>query len=527
MVDDREQMTQDVSIRPGVGMLGLFQHMKYKPWYALGELVDNSLQSYLSNRDRLRDVEGGDYRLKVDIALSKEDGGLLTIRDNAAGISLVDWPRAFLVAEPPSDASGLSQFGIGMKAACCWFADEWALRTTHLGENLIRSVTFNVPQIIAARDDTLAAYEEPTDWQQHFTEVRLWNLHRLPQTRTIGKMRQYLGAIYRQFLRNDDIILTFNGEAVDYVEPPVLVAPRWDAPEASQPVEWRKEVDIRLESGRRVTGFVAIRSTGSTTDAGLALFYRRKVVTGAGDESYRPPDIFGQGNTFASQRVFGELNMDDFNVTYTKDAIVWYDEEDELLDLLRQYLNEGNLPLLRQAANFRSRLLAAPKDDGAQAVIDRTTELLRVAPDLSGTEDAEPVQPASEGEGVGDKPTESQDAPRPRSVFADRQVEMSVSGAKWLVRLELVTDEAMEQWVSSFKDPESAGNRVTVTVNQAHPFMRAFCEAPGQELEPVWRVAIAVGLGQEIARQAGVTKAGIVTQKVNLLLRSVLAKQVP
>ena len=56
--------------------------------------------------------------------------------------------------------------------------------------------------------------------------------------------------------------------------------------------------------------------------------------------------------------------------------------------------------------------------------------------------------------------------------------------------------------------------------------MRAFCEAPGQELEPVWRVAIAVGLGQEIARQSGVKNAGIVTQKVNSLLRDVLAQAV-
>src|SRR4051794_17681323 len=200
-------------------MLGLFQHMKYKPWYALGELVDNSLQSYISNRDRLRDVEGHDYRLKVDVTLSKEDGGTIHIRDNAAGISVADWPRAFLVAEPPSDASGLSQFGIGMKAACCWFADEWSLRTSHLGEHAIRAVTFDVPQIIAARDDELSVYEEPTDWRSHFTELRMWNLHRVPQTKTIGKMRSYLGAIYRQFLRNDDIILTFNGEPVDYAEP--------------------------------------------------------------------------------------------------------------------------------------------------------------------------------------------------------------------------------------------------------------------------------------------------------------------
>ena len=520
---DGVRLSDAVSIRPGVGMLGLFQHMKYRPWYALGELVDNSLQSCTSNRDRLRDVEGQDYQLRVEIDLLKDDGGSIHIRDNAAGISLADWPRAFLVAEPPSDASGLSQFGIGMKAACCWFADEWSLRTTHLGEELSRSVTFNVPQIIAARDDELAAHEEPTDWRSHFTELRLWNLHRIPQTRTITKMRSYLGAIYRQFLRNDDIILTFNGDLVDYREPRILVAPRWDGGQEAEPVEWRKPVDIRLESGRRVTGFVAIRETGSTSDAGLALFYRRKVVTGAGDESYRPPDVFGQGNTFASQRVFGELNMDDFNVTYTKDAIVWYDEEEEFLSLLREHLNDGAFPLLRQAANYRSRVAAAPAHDHAQAVVDRTGELLTTAQDLASDggegESAEELFPAPSS------PAE-QVVKTALTMVADKDVVIPFAGSTWQVRLRWVSDESREQWLTSVRDTASGQNAVTVTVNQAHPFMRAFCEAPGQDVEAVWRVAVALGLAQEIARESGVSQAGVVTNRVNHLLRSVLAKQV-
>lgn len=512
-------MSETVSIRPGVGMLGLFPHMRYKPWYALGELVDNSLQSYLSNRDRLRDVEGPDYRLKVEITLSRTEGGLIEIRDNAAGISMADWPRAFLVAEPPSDATGLSQFGVGMKAACCWFAKEWALHTTHLGEDHIRSVVFNVPEIIAARNEELAASDDPTDWRSHFTTLRLWNLHRVPQTRTIGKMREYLGAIYRQFLRNEDIELLFNGEPVGFTEPRILVAPRWDTPEA-EPVVWRKDVDIRLESGRRVTGFVGIRERGSTSDAGLALFYRRKVVTGAGDESYRPTEVFGQGNTFAAQRVFGELNMDDFSVTYTKDAIVWYDEEDEFLELLRLNLNDGDVPLLRQAANFRARTTPAP-DDRVGGMMERTDRLLRDAPDLDHLDEDEcgSAEPVTE-------PTTHHDAEPPApSVFDDREVQIHVDGSAWVVQLRLVADESMTAWLSSVRDPQSVQNRVTITVNQAHPFMRAFCEAPSQDLEPVWRVAIALGLGQEIARSSGVSQAGVVTLKVNALLRSVLSKQ--
>src|SRR3954453_7549437 len=251
-------MTESVSIRPGVGMLGLFPHMKYRAWYAVGELVDNAIQSYLSNRDDLRAPAAPPYKLKIEITITKEDGGSVVVRDNAAGIAASDWGRAFKVAEPPADASGLSQFGVGMKAACCWFAREWSLRTTHLGDTVIRSVVFDVPQIIASRDETLTVEDEATDWRSHFTEIRMWDLHRIPQKRTLGKMKAYLGSMYREFLRNGDILILFNDEQVTYDEPQILKAARWSDPDGEL-IEWRKDVDIRLESGRHVKGFVALR----------------------------------------------------------------------------------------------------------------------------------------------------------------------------------------------------------------------------------------------------------------------------
>jgi len=41
------------------------------------------------------------------------------------------------------------------------------------------------------------------------------NLYRAPQRRTLGKIREYLGGIYRQFLRNGDVEILVNGEPVD------------------------------------------------------------------------------------------------------------------------------------------------------------------------------------------------------------------------------------------------------------------------------------------------------------------------
>ncbi len=500
---------EQISIRPGVGMLGLFPHMKYQPWYALSELVDNAIQSYISNRDRLHAIEP-EYCLAVSITIDRRDGGLIIVRDNAAGISHTDWERAFRVAEPPADATGLSQFGIGMKAACCWFSREWTLRTSHLGEDVTRTITFDVPKIVAAREESLEVRNDPSAKNVHFTEIRMHNLHRTPATRTVTKIKEYLGSIYRQFLRNGDVVIYFNGEPVTYVEPPILTAPRYN--DKSGPnLQWRKDVDIRLDSGRRVKGFVGIREKGATSQAGLALLYRNKVVTGSGEDAYKPEDIFGRSNSFRSQRLFGELHMDDFAVTYTKDALVWYDEEDEFIELLRDQLDAEPLPLLKQAENYRAREQVPVPEESANSVLDGIVGAFSAYEFSLDEGSSRPL----DHEYLPVASTRHDTAP-----IAGRSIQLSADGEVWQVTLQLIADESVTDWLT-VSVPDD--HQLSLTVNQAHPFMRNFCELPGQELEPVWRVAIALGLAQEQARLGGAKMPGLVVRKVNDLLRSVLA----
>src|SRR5437763_15659631 len=105
--------SRTVNIRPGVGILSVLRHLNYKPWFAMAEFVDNSLQSYLQNRDRLHELHG-EFRLKVEIELDRSDELRIKIRDNAAGIATNEYARAFRPAEIPADRTGLAEFGMGM-----------------------------------------------------------------------------------------------------------------------------------------------------------------------------------------------------------------------------------------------------------------------------------------------------------------------------------------------------------------------------------------------------------------------------
>ena len=109
-----------VNIRPGVSVLAILKYLNYRAWFALAEFVDNSIQSYLANKSSLEKIEGSDFILKIRIDINAN--GCLTIRDNAFGIPLADFPRAFRPAAIPPDRSGLSEFGMGMKSAACWFS---------------------------------------------------------------------------------------------------------------------------------------------------------------------------------------------------------------------------------------------------------------------------------------------------------------------------------------------------------------------------------------------------------------------
>lgn len=144
-----------IEIRPEVTMLSVLRHLNYKPWFAIAEFIDNAVQSYVSNREALIALNGPDYKLKVGVRLETTSSELIVITDNAAGISAADFPRAFRAARVPTDRSGLSSLGMGMKSAACWFAQAWTVRTKAIEEAVERTITFDVRHIVDNRIESL------------------------------------------------------------------------------------------------------------------------------------------------------------------------------------------------------------------------------------------------------------------------------------------------------------------------------------------------------------------------------------
>lgn len=502
---------EQVSIRPGVSILSVLRHLNYRPWYAIAEFVDNSLQSFLHYQTEL--AAAGAEAVAVTIERD-EDGGRLVIRDNAAGIHEKDYARAFRPAEVPPDRSGLAEFGMGLKSASCWFSPRWTVRTTALGEPIERTVTFDIDRIVRDDLESLDVATATVAPGLHFTEITLTELFRPLRGRTVGKVKEHLGSIYRVFLRNGVLALTFDGEPLDFTEPGILVAPRFREP-TSEPIRWRKDIDFDFGEGQRVRGFAALRERGSTSDAGFALFRRDRLIQGSGDEAYRPSQIFGASNSFTYQRLFGELELDGFEVSHTKDGFQWEEHEEIVLELLKEELDSEPVPLLSQAEGHRTRVRKEDVQAGADAAVARTADAIE--------RDGGPIieEQLSEPD-----PGEVPESLPPVELASHRLINIECDGVPWEIEFELSADPAVSDWlyVADAAPPSTAGpRRLAIRVGLAHPFMERFAGSGDvTQIEPLLRVAAAIALAEVTAREAGVRFAGSIRLRVNQLLREAL-----
>jgi hypothetical protein len=505
-----------VNIRPGVTILSVLRHLNYRPWYAIAEFVDNSLQSYLDHRADLERVDGVGFKLRVGIELSAADSGRLVVRDNAAGIHGEDYTRAFRPAEMPPNRAGMAEFGMGMKSAACWFAKRWMVRTSALGEAVTRTVHFDIEKIVHDRMEELTVRSDTAPEDAHFTEITLEGLHRTPQAKTVAKIKQHLCSIYRVFLRNGVLELSFDGDPLRYQEVRTLRAAHYKDP-TGNPIEWRKRLDFDFGGNLRATGFAALRETASTSEAGFALFRRDRLIVGSADEGYRPEAIFGKSNSYRYQRVFGELHLDGFEVTHTKDGFHWDENEDVFLEFLREELDKPPLPLLQQAEEYRVRPKPADLKPAAELATRRTAEVIeREVPPILGQQMG----------AVPDEKAPPPGLPAAAAAEAKREIAVEIRDERWLITIELSADPAVGPWLELGDDKHGVDGvrRLGLRLSLAHPFMERFGGADPDRIEPLLRVAVGLALAETSARASGVRSAGTIRRNLNEFLRDALSK---
>jgi SAM-dependent methyltransferase len=517
MPPDTQGSIARINIRPGTKILGSLRHLNYKPWFALAEFVDNALQSFLANRDRLA-AAGGGARLLVTIEVQGTPPGRISILDDAAGIATRDFERAFRPAEVPPDATGLSEFGMGMKSAACWFAERWQVSTSALGEDVERTVRFDIASIVENNTDELDVVPGRAAAGSHFTNVVMEGLHAPLVGRTLGKVKEHLRDIYRCYLRDGTLVLKVNGQPLSYQEPEILRAPYY-RDLASPPVLWRKDIDLDLGRGQHARGFAALRKEGKGAEAGFALFRRKRLIQGSGDEGWKHAEVFGSPNSYRHQRLFGELHLEGFEVSHTKDGFKWVDE-DTFANLLADYLDDGEIPLLKQGEGHRQNAPRPVMQRSAVAAVAGTRDDMRS--NLEGAMPPAAEQAAAPEPETGQPPPAS---PAPR--LADEELSFDFRGARWTVAVRVADDDGCGDWLevrnAVLVPGPAGGRRIEIQVSSKHPFMTRFAQREPEVMQALVRIAASLGIAEALLQSVGGPNPTAIRRTANELLKDVFS----
>ena len=119
--------------------------------------------------------------------------------------------------------------------------------------------------------------------------------------------------------------------------------------------------------------------------------------------------------------------------------------------------------------------------------------------------------------------------PPVEELASERTIDVELKRQPWRIIIELSVDPAVGDWLTVSDRPpvksDAEGRRcIGVRMSLAHPFMDRFGGTDAASIEPLLRLAAAIGLAETAARDAGVSMAGTFRKNINELLRDALSQ---
>jgi len=335
--------TDETDLSVGKSSITAYSRLSYTMWHALAEFIDNSTQSrlnYGSLVDEALRAEG--TPLVVDIVHNRVTREL-TIRDNSIGMTKEDLKDALQIAKPTKDSMGRSKYGMGMKTAACWIGKRWKVITTELTSTEEWTADVNV-KAIADETARVPLTMCTVDANEHYTILVISEMHRQIQTRTEETIRAYLGSMYRNDIQKGRLKLTFNGTEVTLPE-----KYEFDTDEGGRP---RRQEFSTTIGDKPIKGWFGVLQKGGRKYGGFSLFQNDRQIQGF-PNAWKPNIIFGGvdvegANNLVAQRLTGVIELDGFDVSHTKDAILFQGNEEEELE---KYLEQ----ITRDYRNYAQR----------------------------------------------------------------------------------------------------------------------------------------------------------------------------
>jgi len=508
-----------INIRPTVGYLKVLSRINYTPWHAMAEFVDNSIQSYVDNKSRLKQLQSN-YKLKIEIFVSSS---LIEIKDNAAGIDQKNYERAFQAAMRPKKTEGLSEFGMGMKTAAGWFSKLWSVKSKALGEDFATQAKFDIEKITEEMKDNLVFETAKMPKNTHYTIITLKDLNHKILGKASESVQNHLASMYRSFIDKDEIEIRYNGRLLKYKSFEVLKAPSYkdldDEIINPKKITWKKKFEFEFPFGReqkkyKVTGFAGICDPGDSKKAGFSVFRRDRMLFGSDDKAWKPLKLIRQEGSSISRRLFGELHFDDdMEVTHTKDNLNWtLDEEQAFLTKLKSVLDSDDMPLIRQADRFRKEIhtpeIRTTYEKAGTASMVQLSKAMSVLEEIKTSKNI-------------DIPKE---LPKPKSKPTTiRSRNINFQGEIWTVDVILNNDKDIdnEKWLDYSFGEKGKNKQVEIQILMNKGFSSQYFGNDEKEIEGMLSLLCYIVLAEIIGKQRGFRDTHMVREYINAIIDSV------
>lgn len=505
-----------VSIKIQTGVYGQFRNLNNKVWFALGEYVDNAVQSFENNKEILKKANNGKYQFEVRITIDWENS-FIKIHDNAAGIDIKNFQRAFEPANIPIDNTGLHEFGMGMKTASIWLADFWNVRTGAINETEERFVEFDLQKVIKEEREVLKVKNIDKSKSIHFTEITLSQLSKnAPTAYQMDKIKKHLGSIYRKFIRKGDLKLYINDVELAFEDPEILYAPFYTDPKGKA-IQWKKDINFSLGK-YKVSGFIGILNTMSTSEVnGLSLFRRGRVIEGSHDEKYRPKAICGQIGSPRYKRIFGELELDGFAVSFNKGSFQEQEDLEALMEALQTEISAKDFDLYTQAEKF-----IKPKtlDDNVKVAKSIVSSMKKTTKISNLKEKVEVSLKEIDNKSLA---TKNEQLSKKAKAIDTHEDFIEIKDEKYKLKLELITETSITDLYSlQIEDDELFAKKIIYKINLAHPFFTRFEKLKTEEdYQPIISIIRSLVLAEVIAPSQGTKSGGNIRLNFNNFLRNI------
>ncbi|MDA8778159.1 ATP-binding protein, partial [Candidatus Poseidoniales archaeon] len=265
---------KDVETPVGIGvLLSTYTTLNYKWRHAIGELVDNSVDSYLQHTKEF--PEGIDIYIDYDSSAKT-----LCIADTAYGMNFDDMNRAVQITRNNDHEyfeSGIGRYGLGMKKSATFLGPKWKLISKSKESKLKYTVSVDVKKLAKNNAKKLTIVDAPSN-AKHGTRLEI-NLAKTMKGTAEQTVKNHLCEMYKRYMEKDQIRIWWNDDQLEYSQPQIRVSKVGDID-----TTWSTDLkfEIQGESGNKheISGTLYILQTMSHTDSGIQLFNSNRMIIG-------------------------------------------------------------------------------------------------------------------------------------------------------------------------------------------------------------------------------------------------------